>query len=81
MKLDSEEAYDKLISYTFIQWTDHSWKGKLEEDLANQFALGVNSYPCDLTNATNMNINYKNLVNNPNRSIKKNQQPKKDLEK
>ena len=73
MKLDSEEAYEKFISYKFIQESDNSRTGKLEEDLANQFTIGVNSYPCDLANATSMNIIYKNCVNNSNQPGNKNQ--------
>ena len=46
--------------------------GNLREDLADQFYLGVNSYPCDLANATNMIINDKSCVNNPNHPGKKN---------
>ena len=72
MKLDSEEAHEKFISYTFIQGTYQSIIVKHEEYLANKFALGVNSYPYELTNATNMGINYKNYVNNPNNPGKKN---------
>ena len=75
--MDSEEAYEKFIVYTFIQGTNHSRTGKLEENLANQFDLGVNIYPCDLSNTTNMIINYKNYVNNPNHPGKKNQQSNK----
>ena len=46
--------------------------GKPGEDLANKFALGVNRFPYDLPNATNMIINYKSYVNNPNNPGKKN---------
>ena len=67
VKIDSEEAYEKFIFYTFIQGTDQKITGKLEEDLAHQYDLGVNIYPCNLENATNIIINYKNYVNNPNR--------------
>ena len=44
-----------------------SWShknGKIWEDLANKFAVGVNSYPYDLANSTNMFINYRKYVNN-----------------
>ena len=51
VNLYSEEAYDKFVTYTFIQGTDHIRNGKLEEGLSNQFYLGVNSYLCDLSNA------------------------------
>ena len=44
VRLDSEEAQDKFIAYKFIKGTSHSRTGKSKEDLANQFALGVNSY-------------------------------------
>ena len=66
MRLDSEETYDKFVTYRFIQGTDNSRTGKVKEDLANQFALGVNSYPCYFPNTTNMIINYKKYVSNPN---------------
>ena len=45
MKLDSEDAYDKLIAYTFIQGTDKIIACKIKEDLDNKCDLGVNSYP------------------------------------
>ena len=63
--MDLEVAYDKFITYTFKQGTDHIRTGKLIEYLANQFYLGVNSYQWYLANATNVIINYKNYVNNP----------------
>ena len=81
MKFYSEESYEKFIAYTFIQGTDHSRTGKLEEDLANKFTLGVNSYTCDLSNVTNMVINYKNYVNKLNHPGNKKKQPKIYLEK
>ena len=56
MKLDPEEAYENIIAYTFIQGTNCIRTGKIEEYLANLFALGVNSYPCDLASKTNMTI-------------------------
>ena len=49
---------------------------KNRSELANQFAIGVNSYPYDLANATNMIINYKNYVNKPNYPGKKKKQSK-----
>ena len=76
--MDSEEASDKFIAYNFIQGTNRIRIGKLREDLANQFSLCINSYPCDLANTKNMIINY---VNNPNEPKKKYKQPKKDSEK
>ena len=33
LKLNSEEAYDKFIAYTFIKGTGHRRTGKLEEIL------------------------------------------------
>ena len=71
----------KIIAYEFLQGTGVIRTGKIKEDLANQFPLSVNSYPCDLENATNMFINYNNYVNNKNRPGKKKKQPKKDLYK
>ena len=65
IKFYSEKAYDKFFAYTFIKITNNSRMGKPGEDLANKFALGVNRFPYDLPNATNMIINYKNYVNNP----------------
>ena len=76
--MDSEESYYKFIAYTFIQGTDHRRKFKIKEDLYNQFSLCVNSYPCDLANATNMIIDYKKYLNDPKHPGKKNQQSKKD---
>ena len=65
VRLDSEEAYGKSIAYTFIHGTYNRRTGKLEEDLANQLSLGVNSYPCDLANEIDMIINYNNYGTNP----------------
>ena len=79
MKFNSEEAYEKFIAHKFIEETDHIITGKLKEDLANQFDLGVNSYPWNLTNTTNMIINYENYFNNPNHPGKKKQKPNKYL--
>ena len=66
VRLYSEEVYTKFVAYTFIQGTNHSRIGKIEDELANQFSIGVNNYPCNLENATHMIINYKNYANNPN---------------
>ena len=55
---------------SFRELTDHRRTGKLEEDLANQFALGVNSYPYDLAKSTNIIINDKKYVNNPKHPVK-----------
>ena len=55
--------------------------GKPGEDLANKFALGVNRFPYDLPNATNMIINYKNYVNNPHHTGNKQKQLKKYSER
>ena len=71
LKLHSEETCKNFIGYTFIQGTDHIRTGKHKEDLSNQFDLGVNSYPCDLENATNMDMNDKNYVNNSDHPGKK----------
>ena len=81
VKLDSEEAYKKFIACTFMQGTGQSRMVKLGEDLSNQFALGVKSYPRNLENATTMILNYKNYVNNPNHPGKKKQQSNKYLDK
>ena len=54
--MDPEEAYEKIIAYTFIQGTNRIRTGKIEEYLANWFALGVNSYPCDLSRKKNTTI-------------------------
>ena len=71
----------KIIAYTFIQVNYHSRTGRLGEDFSHLFDLDVNSYPCDLTNATNMIINHKNYVNNPNHTGKKNEKSKKNSKK
>ena len=81
MKLDSEEAYETFVAYAFIQVTGHIRTGKLKDYLASQFASGVISYPCDLSNAKNMIISYKNYVYNPNHPVKKKQQSKKYSER
>ena len=81
VKLDSEWAYEKFVAYNFIQGIDHRKMVRTEDDLANQFTLSFNSYPCNVPNKKNMIINYKNYVNNPNHPGKKKQQLKKYSEK
>ena len=81
VKLDSEWAYEKFVAYNFIQGIDHRKMVRTEDDLANQFTLSFNSYPCNVPNTKNMIINCKNYVNNPNHPGKKNKQLKKYWEK
>ena len=75
--MDSEEAYGKFITYTFIQGNGHIRTDKLEEYLVNQFDIGVNIYPRNLANTANLIIKYNKYVNNPNHLGKKRQQPNK----
>ena len=56
--------------------TGHRRTERLEEDLGNKFTIGVNSYPCNLPNGTNMIINYNIYVNNSNYPGEKNKQSK-----
>ena len=77
MKLYSEEAYDKFIAYIFIQETDNSITIKLEEDLPNQYYLGVKSYPCNLSTTKNTINNYNKYVDKPNHPGKKKEQSNK----
>ena len=69
----SEEAYEKFVAYTYILAASQNKAGKLEEDLANNYALGNDTYPDHLSEAINAVINYKNYVNNPNHPAKKRQ--------
>ena len=61
-----DKAYDRFIGYAFVQAVSQTKAGKLEEDLANQYALNDDKYPIDLPSATNAVINYRNYINNPN---------------
>ena len=61
-----EEVYNRFITYMLIQGTNHNRTGKLDKDLANQYALGEDKYPDNMAEATSMIINYQNRVNNPN---------------
>ena len=61
-----DESYDRFIAYTYIQAVNQNKAGKLDEDLANQFALKDDKYPKDLAQATNIVINYRNYINSPN---------------
>ena len=79
--LDSKQAYGNCFAYDFVKVTDNSRTVKLKENLSNQLYLGVNSYSHGLPNETNMIINCKNCVNNPNHTGKKKQQLKKYLKK
>ena len=81
LKLDSKQAYGNCFAYNFVKVTDNSRTVKLKENLSNQLYLGVNSYSHGLPNETNMIINCKNCVNNPNHTGKKKQQLKKYLKK
>ena len=78
VKLYSEEVYEKFIDYNFIQGSNHIRTGKLKEDWANNFSLGVKRYQCDLSNISNMVNNDRNYANNPNHTGKKNKQSNKD---
>ena len=53
----SEQAYERFVAYTYIQGTDKDRSGKLEEDLANHYALGQDMYPTDVASATSMMLN------------------------
>ena len=77
MKLYPEEAYAEFFAYTFMQGNNHRKKGTLEDDLANQFAMGINSYPCDLQNATTIIIINRNYINNQNNPGKKRRNQRK----
>lgn len=66
-----EEAYDKFIAYAYLQAADKNKVGKLDEDLANNYAMGQDEYPIDLAKATDLIIGYQNKVNNPNHPSKK----------
>ena len=57
--------------------TGHRRTERLEEDLGNQFDKGVNIYPCNLENTTNIIISYKTYIKNTNHPGKKNNQSKK----
>ena len=74
----SEQAYERFVAYTYIQGTDKNRSGKLEEDLANHYALGQDMYPTDLASATSMVMNYMNKINNPNHPSMKEKDQKKD---
>ena len=54
----SKEAYEKFIAYAYIQAASQNRAGKLEEDLANSYVLGQNSYPNELSEAISVVINY-----------------------
>ena len=81
MKLYSEKSYRKLVAYTFIKGTDHRRTGRLKEDLYNELALGVNSYPCNLSNTTNTITNDKRYARNTNHTYKKKKQANKHRRK
>ena len=53
--------------YTYIRCCDNRICGELAEDLSNEYALGYNKYPNDVTNTQNMVINYNTNVDNTNK--------------
>ena len=60
------EEHEKLMAYTFLLGADRNRSGKLVEDLSNNFTMGDNKYPKDLTQAINLVSNHKNNINNNN---------------
>ena len=66
------EEHEKLMAYTFLLGADHNRSSKLVEDLSNNFTMGENKYPKDLTQAVNMVANHKNRINNNNNNKKYN---------
>ena len=64
----TEKAYKSLMAYTFIMGADPKKSGKLAEDLANNFALGDDKYPKDLSSATDALVNYRNSGGNKNKN-------------
>ena len=58
------QEHDKLMAFTFLLGADRNQSGKLVEDLNNNYAIGDNKYPKDLTMAINMVANHRNQINN-----------------
>lgn len=71
------EAHDRLMARTFTQATDHRSR-KLEEDLANQFALGNNKCPMDPVNASDVIVNCQNEVNDPDHPTNEKKEKKEE---
>ena len=55
------------MGYTYIRVFHHTICVNLVEDLFNDYALGYNKHPNDVTNVQNMVINYKNNINKPSK--------------
>ena len=70
-KKAQEVAYNRLIGCAFIQGASNVKAGKLEEDLANSFALKQNQHPENLETAVDAVVNCRNCVNNPHHPGKK----------
>ena len=75
------EEHDKLMAFTFLLGADRNQSGKLVKDLNNNYAMGENKYPRDLTMAVNMVANHRNQINNPSAKKKNNYKKKEYLTK
>jgi len=56
-------ARDKTLAIVFIRGVDPTRYGTLITDLANQFSMGFDNYPTDLTAAYGLVVNYKTPAN------------------
>lgn len=67
LKLNTEErkaiARDRTLGVALIRGADPTRYGTLIVDLANQYAMGVDNYPADITSAYSLLVNYKTKQN------------------
>ena len=56
-------ARDRTLAVALIRGADPTRYGTLIADLSNQFAMGINNYPSDITSAYSLLVNYKTPSN------------------
>jgi len=62
-------ARDQTLAIAFIRGVDPTRYGTLVTDLSNQYAMGIDNYPSDLTSAYGLVVNYKTPTNERARHV------------
>jgi hypothetical protein len=65
----------RFIGYVFVEAVSQDKGVKVDEDLANSYALGRDICSTDLATVTDVVVNYRNIVINPNINGKKKHTP------
>ena len=57
-EIKSTKAHNRAVALKFLQGADRRLYGVFWVHLQNNFSLGVNQYPSDLTEVYTMSLNY-----------------------